>query len=103
MCLASVFNTDADQLYYKLQGLKGNSAWGGIRVPYDYVKKYFNVSNPRYNFDPGYTCTTEELLTRDLGYTVADNRGRMFYINGRQEDMGKDELYDFLHGWSSFK
>ena len=103
MCLASVFNTDAEQLYYKLQGLKGNSAWGGIRVPYDYVKKYFNVSNPRYDFDPGYTCTTEELLTRDLGYTVADNRGRMFYINGRKETMGKDELYDFLHGWSCFK
>ena len=103
MCLASVFNTDADQLYYKLQGLKGNSAWGGIRVPYSYVKKYFNVSNPRYDFDPGFACTTEELLTRDLGYTVADNRGRMFYINGRKENMGKDELYDFLHGWTCFK
>ena len=103
MCLASVFSTDADQLYYKLQGLKGNSAWGGIRVPYDYVKKYFNVSNPRYDFDPGFACTTEQLLTRDLGYTVADNRGRMFYINGRKEDMGKDELYDFLHGWTCFK
>ena len=103
MCLASVFNTDAGQLYYKLQGLKGNSAWGGIRVPYEYVNKYFNVSNPNYSFDPGYTCTTADLLTRNLGYDVADNRGRMFYINGRQQSMGSGALYDFLHGWSCFK
>ena len=51
----------------------------------------------------GFACTTEELLTRDLGYTVADNRGRMFYINGRKENMGEDELYDFLSGWTCFK
>lgn len=104
LTLAAAYETDAGQLYYKLQGLKGNSAWGGIRVPSEYVSKYFNidVKNARYDYDPGFACTTADLLTRDLGYNVKDNRGRMFYIYGRNESM-KDHLYDFLYGWSCFK
>jgi len=111
LTLATVHSSDAGQSYHKLQGIKGNSAWGGARVPYEYVKKYFDVKNPDYNFDPGYACTTEELLKADhkLGYDVKDNRGRMFYIKGRKESMygknteGKSNLYDFMCGWSCLK
>lgn len=64
-----------------------NNGWGGIRVPYDYVEKYFKVRNADY------TTGT---------YDVNDDRGRMFYIKGRSESMD-DALYVFLNGWSCIK
>lgn len=63
-----------------------NGGWGGIRVPFDYVNLYFSPSGQDYS-------------TGD--YTIADKRGRVFYIKGRKEDMS--ELYDFSYGWSCFK
>lgn len=64
-----------------------NSGWGGIRVPYEYVQKYFNVRNADY------TAGT---------YDVSDKRGEMFYIKGRSESM-ENALYVFLNGWSCLK
>lgn len=69
----------------KINGV--NKGWAGIRVPYEYVQKYFNARNADY--------TTGE-------YTVNDKRGGMFYIKGRQESMN-DALYVFLNGWTCLK
>ena len=63
------------------------NGWAGLRVPYEYVKKYFNVSGQDY----------------DTGtYDVADKRGEMFYIKGRSESM-EGALYSFMNGWSCLK
>lgn len=106
--LASVASEDGDNKWWTLVGVKGGDiAWAGIRVPYEYVSKYFNVSNPRYDENPNpVACTTQELLApgKDLGYTVQDNRGKMFYIYGREQEISdEEELYIFLHGWSCLK
>ena len=61
--------------------------WAGLRIPYEYVEKYFAVTSPDYE-------------TGD--YQTADARGRMFYIKGRKQSM-EDNLYDYMHGWSCLK
>ncbi len=75
--------TNADYGY--MNGV--NNGWAGIRVPYEYVQKYFNVKNADYTAGT-YDCT--------------DKRGQMFLIRGRQESM-QDALYVFLNGWSCNK
>lgn len=64
-----------------------NNGWAGIRVPYEFVSTYFEVSDQNYG--------TGE-------YTCDDKRGRMFYIKGRSESMD-GTLYTFLNGWSCLK
>ena len=64
-----------------------NNGWAGIRVPYEFVSRYFEVSGQDYN--------TGE-------YECGDARGRMFYIRGRSESMD-GSLYVFLNGWSCLK
>ena len=64
-----------------------NNGWAGIRVPYEFVSAYFEVSDQNYG--------TGE-------YTCDDKRGRMFYIKGRSESMD-GTLYTFLNGWSCLK
>lgn len=64
-----------------------NGGWGGIRVPYEFVLKYFQVEDTDYSSGE-YTCT--------------DKRGQMFCIAGREESM-EDALYVFLNGWSCLK
>ena len=61
--------------------------WSGNRIPGDYVRKYFNVSNPDY------TTGT---------YDCADNRGKYFLIKGRTE-MTDADLLVFTAGWSCYK
>ena len=63
------------------------NGWAGLRVPYEYVSKYFSVS------DQDYVSGT---------YDVADERGKMFYIKGRSESM-EGALYSFMNGWSCLK
>ncbi len=63
------------------------NGWAGLRVPYEYVSRYFNVSGQ--NYETG-------------SYNVADKRGAMFYIKGRQESMD-GALYSFMNGWSCLK
>ena len=61
--------------------------WSGNRLPGDYVRKYFNVSNE--NFETG-------------TYDCDDERGKFFYIKGRSE-MTDAELLVFTSGWSCVK
>ena len=61
--------------------------WAGLRVPYEYVERYFGVTGQNY--------VTGE-------YEVADKRGEVFYIKGRQQSM-EGELYTYMHGWSCLK
>lgn len=84
LTLAAIAATDVSST----QMINGvNKGWGGIRVPYEYVEKYFNVRNADYSAGT---------------YDVNDKRGRMFYIKGRSESMD-GALYVFLNGWSCLK
>lgn len=84
LTLAAIAATDGSST----QMINGvNNGWGGIRVPYEYVEKYFNVRNADYSAGT---------------YDVNDKRGRMFYIKGRSESMD-GALYVFLNGWSCLK
>jgi hypothetical protein len=79
--LASTDITDSSRPNGQVNG------WAGLRVPYEYVSRYFNVSGQDY-----VTGT----------YNVADKRGEIFYIKGRQESM-EGALYSFMNGWSCLK
>lgn len=84
LTLAAIAATDVSST----QMINGvNNGWGGIRVPYEYVEKYFNVRNADYSAGT---------------YDVNDKRGRMFYIKGRSESMD-GALYVFLNGCSCLK
>ena len=63
------------------------NGWAGLRVPYEYVDRYFGVISADYQ--------TGE-------YEVADKRGEVFYIKGRSQSM-EGELYNFMNGWSCIK
>ncbi len=65
-------------------------AWGGVRIDASYVEKFFKVEN--VDFENG-------------TYDCADERGKMFYIKGRESGNipSKDELYNFQYGWSCIK
>ena len=63
------------------------NGWAGLRVPYEFVSRHFNVSGQDYQ-----TGT----------YQVADKRGEIFYIKGRSESMD-GALYSFMNGWSCLK
>ena len=63
------------------------NGWAGLRVPYEYVNRYFGVVGADY-------------VTGD--YQVLDKRGEAFYIKGRSESMD-GELYNFMNGWSCLK
>lgn len=84
LTLAAIAATDVTSS----QMLNGvNNGWAGIRVPYEYVQKYFNPRNANY---------------ADGTYEVNDKRGELFYIQGRQESMN-NALYVFLNGWTCMK
>ena len=63
------------------------NGWAGLRVPYEYVERYFGVTGQNYE-------------TGD--YEVTDLRGRLFYIKGRSQSMN-GELYNYMNGWSCLK
>lgn len=63
------------------------NGWAGLRVPFEYVSRYFGVTGQNYE--------TGE-------YSVADKRGEVFYIKGRSESM-EGALYSFMNGWSCLK
>ena len=79
--LASTDITDTSRPNGQING------WAGLRVPYEYVSRYFGVSGQDYE-----TGT----------YDVADKRGQVFYIKGREESMD-GALYSFMNGWSCLK
>ena len=63
-----------------------NTGWGGMRVPFDYVQKYYGVTNPDYEAGT---------------YEAKDKRADVFYIKGRFENI--ENLATFVQGWSCFK
>lgn len=63
------------------------NGWAGLRVPYEFVSKYYGVSGQNYE-----TGT----------YETSDKRGELFYIKGRSESMD-GALYSFMNGWSCLK
>lgn len=63
------------------------NGWAGLRVPYEYVEKYFAVEGQDY--------VSGE-------YLVDDARGKMFYIKGRSQSMD-GALYNYMNGWSCLK
>lgn len=79
--LASTDITDTSKPNGQVNG------WAGLRVPYEYVSRFFEVSGQDY--------VTGE-------YEVADKRGEVFYIKGRKESMD-GALYVFMNGWSCLK
>lgn len=79
--LASTDITDTSKPNGQVNG------WAGLRVPYEFVSKYFNVSGQDYVSGT---------------YEVDDLRAGSFYIKGRQESM-EGALYVFMNGWSSLK
>lgn len=79
--LASTDITDASRPNGQRNG------WAGLRVPYEYVSRYFAVSGQDYQTG---------------AYDVADKRGEVFYIKGRSESMD-GALYSFMNGWSCLK
>ena len=81
---ASVASTDITD---KSRPNGQTNGWAGLRVPYEYVSKYFAVSGQDYQ-----TGT----------YDVVDRRGEVFYIKGRSESMD-GALYSFMNGWSCLK
>ena len=79
--LASTDITEASRPNGQVNG------WAGLRVPYEYVSRYFNVSGQDYETG---------------AYEVEDARGKVFYIKGRSESM-EGALYSFMNGWSCLK
>lgn len=63
------------------------NGWAGLRVPYEYVSRFFDVRGQDY---------------MNGTYQTDDARGRMFYIKGRNESM-ENALYVFMNGWSCLK
>lgn len=63
------------------------NGWAGLRVPYEFVSKFFEV-------------TDQDYVTG--AYNVEDQRGATFYIKGRKQSMD-GALYDFMSGWTSLK
>lgn len=63
------------------------NGWAGLRVPYEFVSKYYGVSGQ--NYETGF-------------YEASDKRGEVFYIKGRSESMD-GALYSFLNGWTCLK
>ena len=84
LTLAAIAATDVSDTQ-KINGV--NNGWAGVRVPADYVQKYFNVRNANYT---------------EGTYDVTDKRGEMFFIKGRKESMN-DALYVFVNGWTCLK
>ena len=79
--LASTDITDTSKPNGQVNG------WAGLRVPYEYVERFFEVSGQDYESG---------------AYDVEDERGKVFYIKGRQESMD-GALYNFMNGWSCLK
>ena len=63
------------------------NGWAGLRVPYEYVERYFDVQGKDYQTGR---------------YDIADRRGQVFYIKDRSESM-EGALYSFMNGWSCLK
>ena len=84
---------DKDENGNPMYSLGVADGWAGIRVPSEYVFKYFGVTVP----DEGYDA--EGKYTGIYNYT--DARAGLFYIKGHKEEM--TDLAEFTQGWSLYK
>ena len=84
---------DKDENGNPMYSLGVADGWAGIRVPSEYVFKYFGVTVPEdgYAEDGKYTGV----------YNYTDDRASMFYIKGHTEQM--TNLAEFTQGWSLYK
>ena len=76
-----------------------NGGWGGLRVPVEFVNRYFAPTKPALDADGKYV---------NANYTIADKRGQFFNLSVaggmRYEDIPNEEaLYDFQYGWGCLK
>lgn len=83
MLIASEQNVDVLNEGYLL-GF--NDYWGGLRMPSEFVYKFFGPTGVDYE-------------TGD--YTIDDKRGQLFYIKGRSEVM--EDMFKFEQGWGVHK
>lgn len=80
----------SDEVTSKSMPTGVNSGWAGLRVPYEFIQKFFRPLTT-----PNYTKGT---------YTTGDKRADgLFYIKGRKESMNNNNLYTFNHGWTCWK
>ncbi len=86
LTLAAIAATDVSSTSFP-NGV--NNGWGGIRVPYEELSKYYTISGQDY------TTGTYDVANGDV-------RGDIFYIKGRAESFN-DAMYVFLNGWSCLK
>ncbi len=87
LTLAAIAATDVSSTSFP-SGV--NNGWGGIRIPYEEISKYYNISG-----EPDYASGEYQISN-------GDKRGNVFYIKGRAESFN-DALYVFLNGWSCLK
>ena len=80
----------SDEVTSKSMPTGVNSGWAGLRVPYEFIQKFFRPLTT-----PNYAKGT---------YTTGDKRADgLFYIKGRKESMNNNNLYTFNHGWTCWK
>jgi len=72
-----------------------NGGWAGIRMPSEYVFKYFGVTVPNEGYDKDGKYTGVYNNPRN------DPRASVFYIKGHTENM--TDLAEFTQGWSYYK
>ncbi|MCR4824633.1 MAG: RagB/SusD family nutrient uptake outer membrane protein [Bacteroidales bacterium] len=84
---------DKDENGNPMYSLGVADGWAGIRVPSEYVFKYFGVTVPEEGYD------AEGKYTGVYNYT--DERAGMFFIKGHREEM--TDLAEFTQGWSFYK
>lgn len=84
---------DKDASGKPLYSLGVADGWAGIRMPSEYVFKYFGVTVPENGYD------SEGRYTGEYEYT--DDRASLFFIRGHYEEM--TDLAEFTQGWSFYK
>lgn len=84
---------DKDENGNPMYSLGVADGWAGIRMPSEYVFKYFGVTVPNEGYD------SEGKYTGIYNYT--DDRASMFFIKGHKEEM--TDLAEFTQGWSFYK
>jgi len=84
---------DNDDNGNPLYSLGVKDGWAGIRMPSEYVFRYFGVTVPENGYD------AEGKYTGVYNYT--DDRAAFFFNKGHVENM--EDLAEFTQGWSFYK
>lgn len=84
---------DNDEAGNPMYSLGVKDGWAGIRMPSEYVFKYFGVTVPADGYD------AEGKYTGKYNYT--DKRASLFFNKGHYEEMR--DLAEFTQGWSFYK